>query len=524
MKTTETNGSNHVFPVLKPKMRLLPYLCLLPVLSIFLLLSAVVQAQPRSEVGQPLITNFTPKDYGAMPQNFDIAQDHRGVMYFANRGVLEYDGASWRLIPMPNNTYVASLALDANGRIYVGTRNDFGYLAPDASGTMTYLSLLNHVPEEDRNFGMVPAVHVTPNSIYFGGGTHLFRYLPGGSMADFRVWKTDSRFQGSFFVHETLYVCIAGLGLTSLQEDSLVLVPDGELFSDKAISFILSFADQDRGATNQKLFVATPGNLFTYDGMTFWPFKTEASGFLRASQIRGGTLLSSGEIALATRRGGVAIVDRQGRFLRHVDRAAGLLDDFVSAVYEDRGGTIWLGLDSGIARAETGSPFTFYREDQSGRTLAIYPAIHRHQGRLYVATSLGLSYLDSQTLKFRPVSGIDGRVFDLLSFEETLLSASGRGVHQITRDRTSFVKRSVNRSYQALDLLRSKKNRNRSFVGLRDGLASLLWRNGRWIDEGRIPGIQASVLEFDQSSDGTLWVGSRAKGVWQVEFPVGADR
>src|SRR5688500_13206904 len=73
----------------------------------------------RQEAGIPFLRNFSPKEYGAQSQNWDIVQDPRGVIYVGNNdGVLEFDGLRWRLIPTTNRTVVRSLAVDAAGRVY----------------------------------------------------------------------------------------------------------------------------------------------------------------------------------------------------------------------------------------------------------------------------------------------------------------------------------------------------------------------------------------------------------------------
>jgi len=63
------------------------------------------------ESGSFVFQTYTPKIYGANPQNWAMAQDSRGVMYFANtEGVLEFDGVFWRLIRLSNGTVVRALA------------------------------------------------------------------------------------------------------------------------------------------------------------------------------------------------------------------------------------------------------------------------------------------------------------------------------------------------------------------------------------------------------------------------------
>ena len=49
-------------------------------------------------------------DYNAGIQNWSIAQDERGVMYFGNNnGLLEFDGSAWRLYELPTKGIVRAI-------------------------------------------------------------------------------------------------------------------------------------------------------------------------------------------------------------------------------------------------------------------------------------------------------------------------------------------------------------------------------------------------------------------------------
>lgn len=132
------------------------------------LLLAQPSVLPSAEVGLPFIQNFTSKDYNAHSQNWEVLQDQRGLMYFANGlGVLEYDGVSWRLIPVPNGSGVYSLGMDQQGRIYVGAKGDFGYLAADSVGQRQFVSLLDHLSADYRDFSSVWDISTTAEGVYF---------------------------------------------------------------------------------------------------------------------------------------------------------------------------------------------------------------------------------------------------------------------------------------------------------------------------------------------------------------------
>ncbi len=63
-------------------------------------------------------------------------------MYVGNNdGILEYDGSTWRFIGTEKSTAIRSLAINKKGTIYVGAVGEIGYLEPDSSGNLKYISL-----------------------------------------------------------------------------------------------------------------------------------------------------------------------------------------------------------------------------------------------------------------------------------------------------------------------------------------------------------------------------------------------
>ena len=105
-----------------------------------------------------------------------------------------------------------------------------------------------------------------------------------------------------------------------------------------------------------------------------------------------GTDLPDGTFALATTSAGMGIVDRQGKRVALVNRAAGLPSDVVYYTMRDAEGALWLALDAGVARVETPSPVSFF-DHADGLGGGIAAAI-RHEGRLYLALQTGIRYLD----------------------------------------------------------------------------------------------------------------------------------
>ncbi len=91
----------------------------------------------------PEVKNYSFRDYNGGGQVWTIAQDRRGILYFgdSSSALIEFDGATWRKIFLPSSV-VRSVAVDDRGRIWVGASGNFGYVAPDATGTARYVSLI----------------------------------------------------------------------------------------------------------------------------------------------------------------------------------------------------------------------------------------------------------------------------------------------------------------------------------------------------------------------------------------------
>ncbi|MCP5029801.1 MAG: histidine kinase, partial [Actinomycetia bacterium] len=349
---------------------LLPILLVIDALA---LLPRGVQAQPApsfDEVGRFYVQNFAPQDYGGHGQNWAIVQSPDGLIYVANSyGVLEYDGVSWRLIRTSKRRMVRSLAIDTEGRVYVGAEGELGYLAavapqgrrrPDALGRMSYVSLLDHVPPDDRAFADVWNIEKTSDGLYFRTRKRLFRW----NGREMKVWRTAARFGRIFALRDTLYVRQPGIGLMRMDDDALALAPGGALFEGAVIRGLVPWGEtaylavtRDRGMFRCRTRRRTEA---AYRGPACSPFKPGLTELLAPLQPSHATLLPEGHLAIGTTRGGVVLLDDSGRLLRTLDETSGLRDEHVWSTYVDRQGGLWLGLNNGLARVEADTSLSYF--------------------------------------------------------------------------------------------------------------------------------------------------------------------
>lgn len=475
-----------------------------------------------TEAGLPFIHNFEPAEYGGSSQNWSITQGPDGVIYVGNveDGVLMFDGTRWQRIAIPNRIVVRSLATAPNGRVYVGTVGDFGYLQPDRDGQMAYVSLLDKVPAEARSFSDVWSINITNEGIYFATLTEVFR-LQGDKIT---VIKPETSFHLSFVVNGAMYIREVDRGLMRVVGDQLELTPGGEFFADKRVYVLLPWRGED-SQPNELLAGTREHGWFRFDGTRWKPWQTSADKVLNEAAIYRATWLADGRLAVATLHGGVFLLNGNGDVLRRLTRTTGLLTNAIYEVFQDRQHGLWLACDQGITRVDVDLPFTHFGE-RSGLQGSVL-AITRHQGALFVGTTEGLFKLEAGpggNAAFVQIRGVPGQNWSFASVDGQLLVAGNEGVFSVQHDGTARLVVDAPRTQHvvaAQSLLRSSWDPSRVFVGYADGLGALRWSGDHWIDEGRIAGAQEEVRTLAQDSDGRLWVGLWTGGIGRLTFPAG---
>ena len=467
------------------------------------------------EAGSLLVRYYPPDTYEGGAQNWSLLQDARGVIYVAStNSLLEYDGVTWRRILTPTRTTIRSLAADAAGRIWVGAVGDLGYIEPDENGQTQFVSLIDKLPADVRVFEDVWRLYTAADGVYFQTQIGIFRWANGA----FKVWKPTARiFNRAQFANNTLYVGQPGLGLMALRGDTLQPVAGAERMGDEIYPIILPYDD-----TRLLMGTRTSG-LFLYDGAAMRPFATEADALIKSNLYRG-FVLPNGALAFTTTNVGVVLIDRQGRLLEHIDQRSGLPTEQVYYVMPDREGGLWLGLSVGLARVEAQSPFSLFGRDEGLR--AASASLKRHDGKLYIAHGQGVQYLNPRPAglpELPSVTGLVNQCWDLKEFVDPdgkvppqLLVTATDGLFLIEGGAARAIVPSPDRSFSPFVLEQSRIDPHRMWVGLADGLASVRWSNGQWVNEGRVSGITEQVRTLQQAPDGTLWAGTQSSGLLLV--------
>lgn len=457
------------------------------------------------ETGLPFIQSYGSKDYLAHPQNWQVTQDNRGIIYFANNlGVLYYDGDKWETVPTSNKSPVFSVDSDDSSKIYVGATGEFGYLYSDSAGQLQFASLLHLVDKQYHDFSKVWHTVVTKDGVYFRTSKYLF-CLTNGKV---RAWKAKTSFHRSYYVNNVFYISETSKGLMEIKQDSLVLTGQGEFFSDSKIYAMLPYDSR------HSLIGTRDKGFFLHDGKTIHPFNLDFSSQLKEAILYNGLILENGNIVLATYRNGIYVMDFSGRKISQFNSEDGLASNSVTSLSCDKWDGLWVTTQNGISRVEINSPIRYW--DKRHNIDSMVESVVRHDGVLYLATLTGIYYLENEP-ESSPISivkkipGANDPCYNLITTQYGLLAATIRGVVQISEKKSKTILSGL-----SVKLYQSLSDPRRIFVGTGTGLKTIYYKNGQWSSEKDFPEIKAEVRTISENPDGSVWAGTAQRGIYKI--------
>ncbi len=457
------------------------------------------------------VESFLPGDHGGGSQNWGALQDERGFIYVANgKGVLQYDGMHWRLIPLPAQRAAFSLGTGPDGRIWVGGHDDIGYLAPDSSGTLIHVSISHTLPDSLRPLGRVRKIVVYNQALFFRSHKYLLRWDGRRWM----VWKPRTSYYRPFVVNGTFYIWEAKTGLLTLDGERLRLAPGGAFFVRHVPTAIMAHGK------NSLLIATWDKGLFVKTGPRITPFPLFPPRQEPALQIIDAQITPQKTLAVLSNNNGLYIFNMRGVLLQHLTAGTGLTDEQGNHLFIDQGADIWLSNNTGINRIASGVPFTLLNK-KNGYKGKIFDII-RHRDIFYLATSAGLYARPADGGKpFRLMENGKVAAWSFLKTDHGLLAATNNGVVEITDSRVRLLATGQSKTFYLLALMRNGKT---VLAGTEDGLAEIRYINRRWQYRRKIDGIQNEVRSIVEEGPGRYWLGTYNAGYIQAAIEDGTAR
>ena len=341
--------------------------------------SSLLQASPIPF--SPIVRNYSVSDYNAGIQNWAIAQDERGVMYFGNNsGLLEFDGSAWRLYELPTKGIVRAIYISEDGRIYVGSYEEFGYFVRTPYDTLEYHSLKNKVKDFAFHNDEIWDIACVQGEIVFQSFGSLFFYN-GNSVEGIRMKNLPLNL---FQVGNTFYSQRINGGLYVFAGREMKELIPRKAFGDSDVLAGLPYDDA------VLMFTRNQGGFLYRDGRVE-KWETECDDVFRKHTINRAVMTKDSCYVVGTISDGIYALDKKGKLIWKVNTDNKLQNNTVLKLYCDDDNNIWTALDEGIAYIHNNS-LIYYYEPPFRKIGMVYDVLVR-ENEAYIASNQGLYWL-----------------------------------------------------------------------------------------------------------------------------------
>lgn len=486
-----------------------------PLLLLILLFLCFIRAgMAQDQMASPQIVNYNNEQYKAGIQNWDLAQDKNGILYFGNNeGLLSFNGSFWNLIRLPNFTSVRSVEIDTKNRIFVGGQDELGYFFPDDHGVLKYHSIVPLIPEKYRKFADIWNLSILNDEVVFRTTTAIIHYKDG-AVKVFKPevsWEFSGQVKGQMFAHSK------GQGLMLYEDNVWKPYCTDQILNNSVVTAIMEYA-------KDTLLVSTLKNgLFLMHDRKLIPKKTALDGVFYNDRIYYAKKIEGEKYLIGTTSGGVMIINKAGKLVQRYTYRDGLQNNNVRGCIIDQNKNLWLALDDGIDYIAINSAVKNIFPDKS-KQITSY-AVAGFNNRLYIGTSNGLYVtpvepgikdLSLSKGTFTEVKNTKGQVWSLAELNNHLLMGhedgfsviEGETARQIYSVPGTWLFQPVSNVFPSADII----------AGSYLGLQKISYQNGNFINGDKVEGITESLRFIAFDNDNHIWASHPYHGVYKIEL------
>ena len=447
----------------------------------------------------PPVENFSATSYHSANQNWAISQSKDKRIYVANNeGLLEFNGANWRLYPSPNQTIFRSVKV-IDDKIFTGCYMDFGFWERTNLGQLKYTSIAEEQGIdliEDEEFWQIAGIE---NWVVFQSLNRIYIY--DKQQNNIQIIESDHTVNKIFEVDETIYFQRLNRGVFTIEGGKEVLFLDAPDLIDLEIVSI--FKEE-----NKLLILTRHNGFFCWDKGQLKQLESPLSRFSVYSAIR----LSNKGYAIGTISNGLIYLSKDREIVYDVNQTNGILNNTVLSVFEDIDNNVWLGLDNGISYINLTSPVRVFNEN-SGKLGSVYTTAVLN-GLLYLGTNQGLFYKKlSSNEAFKLVDGSRGQVWCLQVINKTLFCGHHRGSYWVSNENELNL---ISETPGCWSIQQMEHNTDLLIQGNYDGLYIIEKQNDEWKFKNRIEGFSNSSRSFEVLGE-DIFVNHEYKGVFHLK-------
>jgi len=509
----------------------------------FLIISTVAFPQQ----GNYFLSHFSPSDERIDYLTFGMAQDSKGVIYFANKnGVLEFDGRNWKLVGTSGPVFT----ITTSGQdVFLGGLNGFGKIAIGPDNTQSHQLLSQNQPEAKQIFSSLSI----NGKVYFANSHVVYVVSPVSGVVESVIKaKAPEEFAGLLEVTGSVYVKSTS-GLLKIEGNKLI--PSNFPWPD---NMTIEFSATSP-TSHVTLLSVSGGRLFLASTNGLKEINVADKDFLVHNIPIAANWVTDELVAIGTLRGGIIFINPQTGVTQEVTNFyTGLPDNEVYAMMVDRNQGLWVAHDYGFTRVAPFLAFssfshypglegsllcakTFHGETYVGTTLGLFMLVKQDVTQeVFINQSTGskgkgsrkkkglFSFLQKNTVEelglqnkkggkyalklagyqYKRVAGIDGKVTQLIEYNDQLLAAGIFGVSTIGATKsipiTSVPVRSIYISTSVGQLLAST---------LEDEIKSFIPKAKSWKETNLLDTLTDYVSYIFEDKFQNIWLCGRTDAI-----------
>lgn len=469
-------------------------------LFFFILFSTSIYSQEL-----PPIDIYTPNDYNAGNQNWMISQASNNFIYIANNeGLLEFNGAKWKLYSTPNKTIMRSVKV-IDDLIYTGCFMEFGFWKKNITGVLEYFSLadklVGNMVEDEQIWDIINFEHW----VLFQSFNRIYIYNTLDEQ--FTIIEAKNQIQKIVKIKSKIYYYEYNVGLFQITEGKPFLYIKDTFIDENKIMNIFNY-------DNNILFLTQKKGFYFYSDGKFKKWKIKADILLNAVSIYSSIKLQDGSFGIGTISNGIIYLSDKGEITHQVSQNNGLSNNTVLSQFVDRDKNLWLGLDNGVNILNLESPITLFK-DYNGVLGTTYCS-KIYDGNLYLGTNQGLFYKKNNSIeKFKLYKGTRGQVWSLNIFDSSLFCGHDQGTFVINRSSAKLLKTSIGGTW---DIKKIPNDSELLLQGTYDGFYVLKKVDGEWELRNKVEGFNISARFFEYISSNKLIINHEYKGLYKLSI------
>lgn len=448
----------------------------------------------------PPVSIYYADDYGAENQNWQISQADNGFIYVANnKGLLEFNGASWKLYETPNETIMRSVKA-FEGKIYTGFYMDFGFWQKNKKGLLEFTSIVKDLKVKMLEDEQIWNIVEIDGWIVFKSLQRI--YLYNLSAKKIKLINVENKINKLSKVNNIIYFQANGKGLFKIENGEPSLISDNNILKK---NILVNIFDKD----GKLYFITQNKGVFYLQNNEVIKWNIASNDLLSEKKIYSAQQLNDKSIALGTISNGLILLHPDGSLKYELNQSSALNNNTVLSVFEDKANNVWLGLDNGIDCVNNNSAFTMFN-GKSDFLGTIYTSIV-FKNKIYLGTNQGLFYKEINSKKpFSFIEGSQGQVWSLSIINDTLFCGhdSGTFIFKNNQFKNIFEDQGT---WVIMQL-----DEKTILQGCYDGLYILNKDNNTWKLAHKIEGFDTSSKFVVQVDKKRFFVNHEYKGVFKI--------